>query len=289
MNRQKGLRLVFIYAMCAIVLLWVLGPIYWVAVSSISTRSELYARPYKVWFPSQPTLEHYGTIFTTGAEFRGGASPTADLMASGLRNSVIISVTSAAIVTLLATGAGYVFARMRFMGKRIIFFFIMFMLPLPIWVSLIALYFLMTQLKLIDTLPGLILIFVTLLLPLSVWMMTTFIRDIPEEIQDAARVDGADRWRLVFSIILPLARPGMVAVFLVALLSTWNNFLIPLIFTRSAASQPLTVVLTLFIGQYEVAWENMSAAAVVTMLPPFVMALFFQRYLVRGLTMGAVR
>ncbi len=288
-RRRKRLRLVFIYAMCAIVLLWVLGPIYWVAVSSISTRSELYAQPYKVWFPSQPTLEHYVTIFTTGAEFRGGASPTAELMTAGLRNSVIISVASAAIVTSLAVGAGYVFARMRFMGKRIVFFFIMFMLPLPIWVSLIALFFLITQFGLLDTLPGLILIFVTLLLPLSVWMMTTFIRDIPEEIQDAARVDGADRWRLVFSIILPLARPGMVAVFLVALLSTWNNFLIPLIFTRSADSQPLTVALTQFIGQYEVAWEDMSAAAVVTMLPPFVMALFFQRYLVRGLTMGAVR
>ena len=289
MNRRKRLRLVFIYAMCAIVLLWVLGPIYWVAVSSISTRSELYAQPYKVWFPSQPTLEHYVTIFTTGAEFRGGASPTAELMTAGLRNSVIISVASAAIVTSLAVGAGYVFARMRFIGKRIVFFFIMFMLPLPIWVSLIALFFLITQFGLLDTLPGLILIFVTLLLPLSVWMMTTFIRDIPEEIQDAARVDGAGRWRLVFSIILPLARPGMVAVFLVALLSTWNNFLIPLIFTRSADSQPLTVALTQFIGQYEVAWEDMSAAAVVTMLPPFVMALFFQRYLVRGLTMGAVR
>ena len=288
-RRQKGLRLVFIYALCAVVLLWVLGPIYWVAVSSISSRTELYARPYKVWFPSQPTLEHYTTIFTTGAEFRGGASPTAELMTAGLRNSAIISVTSAAIVTLLAAGAGYVFARMRFFGKRIVFFFIMFMLPLPIWVSLIALFFLMSQLGLVDTLPGLILIFVTLLLPLSVWMMTTYIRDIPEEIQDAARVDGADRWRLVFKIILPLARPGMVAVFLVALLSTWNNFLIPLIFTRSADSQPLTVVLTLFIGQYEVAWEDMSAAAVVTMLPPFVMALFFQRYLVRGLTMGAVK
>lgn len=288
-RRQKGLRLALIYAMCAVVLLWVLGPIYWVAVSSISSRAELYARPYKIWFPSQPTLEHYTTIFTTGAEFRGGASPTAELMTAGLRNSAIISVTSAAVVTLLATGAGYVFARMRFLGKRPVFFFIMFMLPLPIWVSLIALFFLMSQLGLVDTLSGLILIFVTLLLPLSVWMMTTYIRDIPEEIQDAARVDGADRWRLVFKIILPLARPGMVAVFLVALLSTWNNFLIPLIFTRSADSQPLTVVLTLFIGQYEVAWEDMSAAAVVTMLPPFVMALFFQRYLVRGLTMGAVK
>ena len=147
----------------------------------------------------------------------------------------------------------------------------------------------MSQLQLIDTLLGLILIFVTLLLPLAVWMMTTFVRDIPAEIQDAARVDGANRWRLVYSIILPLARPGMVAVFLVAMLSTWNNFLIPLIFTRTNDSQPLTIVLTLFIGQYEVAWEDMSAAAVVTMLPPFIMALFFQRYLVRGLTMGAVK
>ncbi len=287
---QERLRLTVIYVLCAVVLIWALAPIYWVAVSSISTRRELYAQPYKIWFPSEPTLESYRTIFTEGAKFRdGGFSPTADLMSSGLRNSVIISVASAAIVTLLATAAGYAFARMTFVGKNLIFLLIMLMLPLPIWVSLIALYFIMFQLELIDTLLGLVLIFVTLLLPLSVWMMTTFVRDIPMEIQDAARVDGAGRWRLVYSIILPLARPGMVAVFLVAMLSTWNNFLIPLIFTRTDDSQPLTVVLTLFIGQYEVAWEDMSAAAVVTMLPPFLMALFFQRYLVRGLTMGAVK
>ncbi len=287
---HKRLRLAVIYLLCAIVLLWALAPIYWVVVSSVSTRQELYSRPYKIWFPAQPTLESYHTIFTQGAKFRdGGFSPTAHLMSTGLRNSVIISVASAAIVTLLGTGAGYAFARMQFRGRGVIFLLIMLMLPLPIWVSLIALFFLMTQLDLIDTLLGLVLIFVTLLLPLSVWMMTTFVRDIPGEIQDAARVDGADRWRLVYSIILPLARPGMVAVFLVGMLSTWNNFLIPLIFTRTDDSQPLTVVLTLFIGQYEVAWEDMSAAAVVTMLPPFIMALFFQRYLVRGLTMGAVK
>ena len=290
LRAQERFRLAMIYALCAIVLIWALAPIYWVAVSSISTRKELYAKPYKIWFPSQPTLESYRTIFTEGAKFRdGGFSPTADLMSAGLRNSIIISVASAGIVTLMATGAGYAFARMNFAGKNVIFLLIMLMLPLPIWVSLIALFFIMSRLELVDTLLGLVLIFVTLLLPLSVWMMTTFIRDIPGEIQDAARVDGADRWRLVFSIVLPLARPGMVAVFLVGMLTTWNNFLIPLIFTRTDDSQPLTIVLTLFIGQYEVAWEDMSAAAVVTMLPPFLMALFFQRYLVRGLTMGAVK
>jgi multiple sugar transport system permease protein len=165
----------------------------------------------------------------------------------------------------------------------------MLMMPLPIWVALIALYILLTQIHWVDTPQGLILLFTVFHLPLSIWLMSTFIRDVPLEIEDAALVDGCNRWQLVERIVIPLARPGMIAVFLVALLTTWNNFLIPLIFTRTSASQPLTVVLTLFIGQYEVAWEDMSAAAVLTMLPPFLMALFFQRYLVRGLTMGAVK
>ena len=207
---QRRLRLGVIYILCAIVLIWALAPIYWVAVSSISTRRELYAQPYKIWFPSEPTFESYRTIFTQGAKFRDGSfSPTAHLMSAGLRNSLIISVASAAVVTLLATGAGYAFARMQFRGKNAIFLLIMLMLPLPIWVSLIALFFIMSRLELVDTLLGLVLIFVTLLLPLAVWMMTTFVRDIPGEIQDAARVDGADRWRILYSIVLPLARPGM--------------------------------------------------------------------------------
>ncbi len=286
----KRRRLLLLYLASFILLFWALAPIYWVFVSSISNRIELYARPYKVWFPSEPTLDHYITLFTTGAGYRdGGFSPTAGLMASGMRSSLITSVVSSAIITVIATGAGYVFARMKFRGKQVSFYFLMFMMPLPIWAALISLFFLMTRLNLIDTHLGLILLYVVFSTPLSVWLMSTFIRDIPSEIEDAAFVDGANRWQLLWSIVFPLARPGMIAVFLVALLTAWNNFLLPLIFTRSADVQPLTVVLTLFIGQYEVAWEDMSAAAVLTMLPPFLMALFFQRYLVRGLSMGAVK
>jgi multiple sugar transport system permease protein len=289
LNRRKVLRFVLIYVACAVVLLWALAPIYWVLVSSISTRAELYARPYKVWFPSDPTFQHYIDLFTSGARYRdGGYSPTAGLFGRSMFNSFVSSVGSALIVTALGTGAGYLFARLRFRFKRLTFFFLMLMMPLPIWVALIALFFIMTRLELVDTIAGLIIIFVALQLPLSIWLMTTFIRDIPYEIEDSALVDGCTRWRLLRSIIIPLARPGMVAVFLVTMLTTWNNFLIPLIFTRSPDSQTVTRVLTLFIGQYEVAWEAMSAAAVVTMIPPIIMALFFQRYLVQGLTMGAV-
>lgn len=287
---RSARRLVLTYIACAVVLFWALAPIYWVFVSSISTRTELYARPYKIWFPSAPTFDHYVALFTSGAAYRsGGYSPTAGLIGLGLRNSLMISATTALLVTLISTGAGYVFARMRFRGKGIAFFFLMLLMPLPLWVALIALFFLMTQLRLIDTIPGLVLIFTVFLTPLSIWLMSTFIRDIPLEIEDAAFVDGCNRWQILQRIVFPLARPGIIAVFLVALLSAWNNFLIPLIFSRTSASQPLTVVLTLFIGQYEVAWEDMAAAAVVTLLPPFMMALFFQRFLVRGLTMGAVK
>ena len=289
-SQRKTIRLGALYLFAAIVLFWALAPIYWVIISSISTRTELFAAPEKIWFPSRPTFQNFIDIFTTGPKYRdGGFLPTAELMWTGMQNSVIFSLASATIVTLLTTGAGFIFARFRFRGKQVAFFYLMLMMPLPIWVSLIALFFLMSQLDLLDTLSGLIFIMVTLLIPLGTWLMTTYIRDVPTEILDAARVDGCDRWQMLFSIIIPLVRPGMVAVFLVAFLTTWNNFLIPLIFTKTTASQPMTVVLTLFVGQYEVAWEAMSAAAVVMMIPPLIMALFFQRYLVRGLTLGAVK
>jgi multiple sugar transport system permease protein len=288
-RQRKTLRLTLIYIACAFILFWALAPIYWVFVSSISSRAELYSAPYKVWFPSQPSFQNYIDIFTTGPRYRdGGFLPTAELMGAGMRNSIVYSVGTAVIVTLVSTFAGYIFARMRFRGKQPAFFYLMLMMPLPIWVSLIALYFLMSQLLLIDTLGGLILITAALILPLNIWLMTTYIREVPREIEDAAFVDGCTRWTVLTRIIIPLTRPGMVAVFLVSLLTTWNSFLVPLIFSNTARSQPMTVVLSFFIGQYEVAWEAMSAAAVLTMLPPILLALFFQRFLIRGLTMGAV-
>jgi len=287
---RRRLRLLLIYLGCALLLFWALAPLYWVLISSISTRTELYAAPNKVWFPSAPTIEHYLALFGGGDGYRGAnATPTANLILSGLRNSVITSVASATLVTLLCTGAGYVFARMRFRGKGLSFLFIMLLMPLPLWVALISLFFILTRLGLVDTLPGLVLLFTTFQIPLAVWLMSTFVRDIPIEIEDAGLMDGATRWQILRHLVFPLAKPGMVAVFLVTLLTTWNSFVIPLIFSRTEDSQTMTVVLTLFIGQYEVSWEAMSAAAVVTMLPPFLLALFFQRYLVRGLTMGAVK
>jgi multiple sugar transport system permease protein len=130
---------------------------------------------------------------------------------------------------------------------------------------------------------------VTLSLPLSTWLMTTFAREVPLELEEVALIDGATRRQILQHVVFPLARPGIISVFLVNFLTTWNAFLIPLIISNTAQSQTITVVLTLFIGQYEVAWEAMAAATVLVMIPPIALALLFQRYLVRGLSFGAVK
>jgi multiple sugar transport system permease protein len=282
------LRMAGLYAASFLFIVWAVGPILWVFISSISTRPELYLTPYKHWIPEQPTLQNFVDILTTGPQYRaGGYMPTAALLASGFSNTLQMSIIGGGAITLLATFAGYVFARVRFRGRNIVFFAILLLLPLPIWVSLNPLYFIMSSLGLIDTKLGLLLIYIAFGLPLQLWLMTTFIRGLPEGVDEAASIDGASRWQIMWHIILPLSRPGMTSAFLISALSIWNAFLIPLVFSTSQASQPVTVVLSLFIGQYEVPWESMSAATALIILPPLALAFFFQRYLVRGAFVGS--
>jgi len=287
---RRTLRLIGIYTASAAVLAWALGPIYWIVVSAISTRSELLSRPYKHWIPWHPTLRNFIDILTVGQQYRaGGSLPTAALLASGLRNTVLVSLSTALIVVVLSTVAGYAFARIRFRAQNFWFFFIMLMMPLPIWATIVSLYYLIAHLGLLDANLGMILIFSTISIPLAVWLMSTFIRDVPREIEEAAVIDGASRRQMLALVMVPLAMPGITSVFLVTFLNTWNSFLLPLIFTNTERSQSITVVLSLFVGQYEVAWEQMAAATVLVMVAPILLALFFQRYLVQGLTTGAVK
>jgi multiple sugar transport system permease protein len=290
MKAKKILRYVGLYAGSLLALIWALAPIYWIVVSSISTRTELLSKPYKHWIPEHATLQNFIDILTTGQKYRaGGTLPTSDLLLAGLRNSLVISISVAVLVTVIALLAGYIFARMNFRLKDTAFFYIMLLMPLPIWVSLVSLYFMMSRIGLNDTNLGLILILGTVALPLAVLLMTTFIRDLPHEIEEAAFIDGANRWQTIWQVIFPLVLPGSSSVFLVSFLNTWNAYMIPMIFSNTAKSQTITVVLSQFIGQYEVAWEQMAAATVLVMIPPILLALFFQRYLVRGLSMGAVK
>ncbi len=287
---RRVLRLFGLYIASLVVLVWALAPVFWILVSSISTRVELLSRPLKHWIPRQPTLQNFIDILTVGQRYRaGGSLPTTTLLLSGLRNTLIVSLVTAFFTSIFATVAGYAFARLRFRAHGFLFFFIMLMMPLPIWATIVSLYYLIANMGLLDTNLGMIAIFATISAPLAIWLMATFIRDIPRELEEASVIDGASRRQMLLSILTPLALPGITSVFLVTFLNTWNAFLLPLIFTNTDRSQSITVVLSLFVGQYEVAWEQMAAATVLVILPPILLALFFQRFLVRGLTTGAVK
>jgi multiple sugar transport system permease protein len=279
-----------VYVGAAALTLWALTPVVWVFISSLSSRIELYAVPYKHWIPEHPTLDNYVQLFTSGPQYRGATTlPGRELLLMGLRNSTILAISTAVLITLLSLLAGYAFSRLRFRGKQAIFLALMALVPLPIWVSLTSLYFMLSQLGLNDSLVGMTLLFVAYGLPLYIWLMQTYIDSVPKELEEAAFIDGASHLRALFSVVMPIAMPGLTSVFLVAFLTTWNNFLIPVIFSNTMQSEPLTVVMNLFIGQIEVEWESMSAAAMFILLPPALLALFFQRYLVRGLAVGAVK
>jgi multiple sugar transport system permease protein len=287
---RRARTLVPTYTAAAILVAFALAPVVWIVISSISNRLELYAVPFKHWIPEQPTLDNYVELFTTGPRYRGGvALPSRDLMLSGLRNSIVLSVVSATILSLAGLLGGYVFARMKFRGRQLLFFLFVILVPLPIWASMTSLYFMMSQAGLLDTLVGMIALFVAYGMPLYIWLMRTYIETgLPREVEEAALIDGCTPLQALFRVVLPIVRPGLSAIFLVAFLTTWNNFLIPVIMGSSPDSQPMTVVMSFFIGQRDVPFNAMAAAAVVTIIPPIALALFFQRYLVRGLSVGAV-
>jgi multiple sugar transport system permease protein len=287
---MKAGRKIGLYVVLALLLMWALGPIYWIFISSISSRIELYIAPLKHWIPHQPTLQNYKDIFISGTRYKASVSiPSTEIVLKGIRNSLVLSFGSAIILSLLAFITGYSFSRFNFRGKNFLFIFVLAMMPLPIWISLITLYMMISALNMVDSLPGMILVFVAYGIPLYTWLMRTYLESVPVELEDAARVDGCSRFRTMFQITLPIVRPGLTSVFLVAFLTTWGNFWVPLIFSDTPKSQPLTVVLSLFIGQFNVAWNALATAVVLTIVPLLFIAFFFQRYLVRGLTMGAIK
>lgn len=277
------------YAFATVLVLWSVVPILWVLISSVSTRAELYSVPPN-WIPENPTMEAYRTVLFEGEGFRGGeGQAAARLIRGGLTNSIIISVSTTALVMAVAPLLGYAFGRLRFPGRRFLFFFVLALIALPGWPIIIGLFPMMASLQLLDTKFGLVLLLFTYRIPFEMWFMTGYFRMVPSEIEDAARVDGCTRLQALYRVVIFMVQPGIIAVSIISFLHSWNFFLLPLIMSYTLQSKPLTVTITEFIGQYFVQWELMSAATIIGIIPPLIIVLLFQRYIVKGLSAGAIK
>jgi multiple sugar transport system permease protein len=278
MTHRRSLRrqvnTVLIYIAVAAVLVWVLFPIVWVILGSLKGREEASAIP-PVWI-FRPSIENYVSAFV-----RRNFSML-------FVNSLVATLGSTVVVVVLGSMAGYGLARFRIMGKQGILVWIMSTRMFPPIAAIIPIFLLFKNLDLIDTRQGLVLIYIAFNLPFAIWIMTGFFAEIPSELDDAALVDGCTPWQAFTKVILPLSLPGLAATAIFCMIFSWNEFLFALIISRSH-SQTLPIGVMGFITQRGVLWGEMSAASTVIMMPMIVFIFFVQRYLIRGLSFGAVK
>jgi len=273
---------IFIHVAALLVMAIFLAPFAWLVISSVSTPGELLAKPLR-WWPDEPSLERYTRVFTSGGD------DVSAVFRRSLLNSTVVALSTVAISTVVGVLGAYAMARLRFRFKRttLVLFLIAYMLP-PI-ALLIPLYLVLVQLRLLDTLLGLTLVYASFTTPFVLWIMTNQFLALPAELEDAARVDGCSRLGALWRVVLPVARPGLFATMMFAFLLAWDEFLYALIFTSTTDAKTVPVAIAEFTGRYSVDFGLVAAGGVLATVPPLLLALAFQRYVVSGLAASAVK
>jgi multiple sugar transport system permease protein len=266
------------------VLLFIYAPLAWLLTSSISTRADLLALPPHL-LPNSPTLKNYTDILLPGE----GVSEVARTFKITLGNSLLVSLATTFICLTIASLAAYALARLRLRYKDHFIIGILSVRMIPEISLVIPLFIVAAKLGWLDKPIVLIVSYLSFSLPFAIWMLTTFFETIPVELEDAALIDGSSRLNTLFRIILPLAAPGIVSTALFIFLLAWDEFFFALIFTSTVAAKTVPVAIAEFTGRYAVDITAMMAGGVLAALPPVILALVFQRYIVSGLSAGAVK
>ena len=254
--------------------LWA-APFFWQLRTSFTPDVDLLS-PGRLW-ATPPTLVHYRVVLER--------SP----LPAALGNSLGVGALTTLLAAALGVPAAYALARFPVPGRRALLLAIVASTAFPQIATVSPLYLLLRALELRDTWTGLVLADTSFALPLVVWLLAGFIREIPVEIEEAARLDGAGPAALLRWIVLPLLAPGLASAALLAFLGAWNEFLFASAFTATEASRTVPVALALFPGVFEVPWGDIAAASILASLPPIAIVVGLQRWLVRGVTAGALR
>jgi len=274
-KRDLGKRML-VYGLLGLFLVWTLGPIYWTIATSFKSGADLFTDP-PTYIPTPPVLANYKEAFVQRELW------------TYARNSAIVAAISTPLSVSLAALAAFGFSRYRFRGRRTLLFLILAVRMLPGLVVAMPLFLIFRRLDLVDSLLGLIIAYTAFNLPFNIWMLQAFFAEIPRELEDAAVIDGASPLQLFLRIMVPLAAPGLVASAILCLLLAWNEFGFALILTYTRDSQTLPIAIAGLTSDRGTYFAAMAAAGTLAILPVFLFAVFIQRYLVQGLTAGAVK
>jgi multiple sugar transport system permease protein len=269
---------VFIVMVLIFIITWTFFPMYWMLSTSIKEEIEVFNLPPTFW-PNNPTILNYLNL-----------SQGANSISRFLFNSVIMSLGTIITSIIFVTFAGYALSRFRFKFRRGILMSIIATQMFPLVILLVPLYLFYVQTRLLNTYIGLLIGFTSFSIPFGIWMMKGFVDSVPIGIEEAAMIDGCNRFQVVFKIVVPLIMPGLVAIAIYSFLQAWNNLLFPLTLINDIKMKTLPPgILLTFGGEFKHDWGGMMAASAITSIPVVIGFIFLQRYLVEGLTMGATK
>lgn len=284
MNSRHLVRKLVLFALTLPVIAFIYFPLVWLFTASLSTRAELLAVPIH-WFPQQPTFKNYVDILNPGS----ASSEISRTIAVTLLNSLKVASAVTLVCLVIGSLAAYALARISFRQNQAILLGIMGTRMIPEISLVIPLFILASQLGMTDKPIVLIVTYLTFALPFAIWLMVAFFQTIPVELEDAARIDGCSRLQILYKVVLPISSPGLVSTGLFVFLLAWDEFFYALIFTSSLAAKTVPVALAEFVGRYVTDINAMMAGGILAALPPILLALVFQRFIVSGLTAGAVK
>ena len=279
-----------VYLAIFLLMLWTFIPFLWMFISSITPASDLLVEK-GAWLPDTPTLERYRSVaFDDMVTYRG-----AKVMAPGavfrksIANSFKITAATTMLCLVFSSLSAYAYARLRFRLKRPMMALALFFQLLPPIVLLVPMYLLVRQFGLIDKPVTLVLIYTSFVLVYDIWILTGYFKSVPFVFDEAARVDGCSRLGALFHVVLPSSVPGLVAVGVLSFMMCWDEFMYALIFTNSMDSKTIPVAISEFTTQFGIDYGMMMTGGVLATVIPMILAMVFQKYIVMGLTAGAVK
>lgn len=276
--RRNG-QTILTYATFIVFVVVIAVPFYYIFMSSITPRNELFQTPPQ-YFPTSPTFDNYVNM-VNGIPFL-----------TYLRNSIIFAVGSSVVSVGASALAAYALARIRFPGSNIVYLALILSVALPQIAVLVPMFQLLQQFKLVNTHYGLVILMSSILLPFTVMTLVSFVNQVPAEIEEAALIDGASTFTVIFRIVLPLVRPALATMVIINFIISWNELLYPLVFAQRADTKTLSVGLLELSSNasvYTRPWDMMSALSVVIIIPVLLLILFGQRMIISGLARGAIK
>jgi multiple sugar transport system permease protein len=273
---------IFVHVAAILVSVVILAPFAWMMTASVSDPTALITRPYH-WIPQHLDFGRYSQIL------QGKGQDVASAFRKSVINSTIVATGTVIISMSVGILGAYAFAMLRFRFRRLTLMVFLTTYMLPPIALLVPLYLIMSSLGLLDSDLGLIIIYCSYVTPFVLWILSNYFLSIPAELEEAARVDGCSRMGALFRIMLPAARPGLFATIMFAFLLAWDEFLYALIFTSTSSSKTIPVAIADFTGRYSTDFGLVAAGGLIASVPPVLLAIAFQRFVVGGLSAGAVK